>query len=374
MHRGARKFSGVTVFLILTLPAGLRADLRYQESTQITGGMLEGATKMLSFFGAKGLDKTMSTHYLKGDRLRTDNFVNNELTDTTLIRLDREDIVHIDHKKKSYTTVTFEQMRQQMQKAIEAMQHPNKTSTTDPKTDPKAPDVKFEPKISIKDTGETKVINGFNARHVIMSIQMEGQDQKTNDKGAFGVDSDLWLTKDISGFAEQREFYKKYAVKFGSTVMPRAMMTPSAAQDPRLGPAMEELRKESEKMDGVPVLTVSSVNISGTPAEGSQTSQPSSSSGEPSSNSDSQASSSKEDIAKNLSKALGGFGGFGHKKKREEPKPAETPPNSTSSSNAGTTTVNLMKSTTELKSLSNAALDASLFEIPQGYKLTQKSD
>src|SRR5262249_21356842 len=89
MYRGIRKFSGVTVVLILTLPAGLRADLKYQESTQITGGMLEGATKMLSFFGAKGLDKTMSTHYVKGDRLRTDNFVNNELTDTTIIRLDR---------------------------------------------------------------------------------------------------------------------------------------------------------------------------------------------------------------------------------------------------------------------------------------------
>lgn len=374
MHLRRKRLGGVltTSFLTLAFSAALRGDLKYQESTQITGGMLEGATKLMSFFGAKGLDKTMSTNYIKGDRLRTDSYVNNELTDSSIIRLDSEDIIHIDHKKKSYTVMTFEQMRQQMQKAMEAMQHPNKTSTNDTKTDAKAPDVKFEPKISIKDTGETKVINGFNTRHVLMSVQMEGQDQKTQDKGTFGVDSDLWITKDVSGFAERQEFYKKYALKFGSSLTPKGMMVPSAGQDPRIGPAMEELRKQAEKMEGVPVLTVTSVNVSGTPAEGSQSSQPSSSSREKDSSSESQQSSSKEAAAQNLSKVLGGFGGFGHKKKKEDPKPAESESSSAGSASAGPVSVNLMKSTTELNSLSNAALDASLFEIPQGYKLTQK--
>jgi hypothetical protein len=359
----------VTLLLALTLDPMFKADLKYQESNQITGGMLEGATKMMSFFGMKGLDRTMSTHYVKGDRLRTDSLVNNELTDSTIIRLDREDIINIDHKKKSYTLMTFEQMRQQMQKAMEAMQHPSKTS--DVKTDAKAPDVKVEPKISIKDTGETKVINGFNTRHVILSMQIEGQDQKTQDKGAMGADSDLWITKDVSGFAEQKEFYKKYAAKMGSMLMPRGMAA-SAGTDPRVGPAVAELSKQAEKMEGVPVLTVTSVNISGTPSEGTQSSQGSSSSSQTSSSSSSQESSGKEAVAESLGKVLGGFGGFGRKKKKEEPKPAASESSSAESSTTGPVSVNLMKMTSELKSLSNEPLDASLFEIPQGYKLTQK--
>ena len=71
-------------------------------------------------------------------------------------------------------------------------------------------------------------------------------------------------------------------------------------------------------------------------------------------------------------KVLGGFGGFGHKKKKEEPKPAPAESSSTSADSTGPVSVNLMKMTSELTSLSNAALDSSLFEVPQGYKLTQK--
>jgi hypothetical protein len=344
--------------------------LKYQESNQITGGMMEGAVKMMSFFGAKGLDKSISTHYIKGDRLRIDNLVNNQLTDSTIIRLDQEDIVNIDHKKKSYTVMTFEQMRQRMEKAMEAMQHQTKTS--DAKTDAKAPDVKVEPKVSIKDTGETKVINGFNTRHVIVSIQLEGQDQKTQDKGAFGTDSDLWVTPDASAFAERREFYKKYAVKLGSVMMPRGMAAPSAGQDPRVGSALAELQKQAEKMEGVPVLTITAINVSSTPSEKTQDSQQSTSSRETSSSSSSQESSGKDSVAEGLGKMLGGFGGFGHKKKKEEPKQPASESNSTSSSSQGPASVNLMKMTSELQSVSNSPLDASLFEIPQGYKLTQK--
>jgi hypothetical protein len=362
----------MTSLLMLILNTGLKADLKYQELTQITGGMLEGATKVMGFFGAKGLDNMLSTHYIKGDRMRTDNYSNNELTNTSIVRLDREEIVIIDHKKKSYTVMTFEQMRQQMEKAMEAMQNSGK----DPAKDPKAPDVKLEPKVSIKDTGETKVINGFNARHVILSIQMEGQDQKSKDKGSFGVDSDLWLTKDISDFGEQREFYQKYALKFGSPQMSRSMMGSPVAQDPRIGPAMEEFRKQAEKMEGVAVLTVANVNVSGTPAQGTQSSQDASSAHPSGSSADSQESLSSEAMAKSLGKVLGGFGGFGHKKKKEEPKPTETAqsasPSDASSSSPGAVSVNLMKTTTELKSVSNAGLDSGLFEVPQGYKLIQK--
>ena len=147
------------------------------------------------------------------------------------------------------------------------------------------------------------------------------------------------------------------------------MGMPPTGQDPRVGQSLEELRKQAEKMDGVPILSIASVNISGTSTGGS----PAEASQETSSGTDSQESLGKEALGKSLGKALGGFGGFGRKKKKdEEPKPAPPTQSSTGSSGVGSASVNLMKTTTELKSVSNAALDASLFEVPQGYRLTQK--
>ena len=359
-----------TLCLILTMSFVLKGDLKYLESTQITGGMMEGMTKMLGLFGAKGLTNTLSTNYIKGDRMRHDSFTNNELTHSEIVRLDREDVVSIDHKRKSYSVMTFEQIHQQMVKTMQSMKNPDKNADNNARKNSSNPDMKFEPKISIKDSGETRVINGYNTKHMIVSVQLEGQDQKTNDKGSFGVDSDLWITKDIQGFEEQKDFYKKYLLKMGTMFIPMGAGagTSPTAQDPRVGQALEELRKQSEKMEGVPVLTIASVNISGTSTGGSQSTQASSSSQETSSSTDSQ-----EAVGKSLGKVLGGFGGFGHKKKKdEEPKPTSPAQSPTSSSTAGSASINLMKTTTELKSVSNAALDAGLFEVPQGYQLTQK--
>jgi len=98
--------------------------------------------------------------------------------------------------------LTFEQIRQQMEKAMESIKNPNKNA----RKSPNEADLKLEPKISIKDSGETRVINGYNTRHMIVSVQLEKQDQKSKDKGSkssFEMDSDLWLTKDIRGVEEQ---------------------------------------------------------------------------------------------------------------------------------------------------------------------------
>jgi hypothetical protein len=110
--------------LTLLLPPShflLLADLKYEETTRITGGFLEGFSKMAGFFGAKGLNNTTTATYLKGDRLRTDNLEDGELTSSEIIQLDREEIITIDHKKKTYSVATFAERRAQMEKALEAM-------------------------------------------------------------------------------------------------------------------------------------------------------------------------------------------------------------------------------------------------------------
>ncbi|MEW5975687.1 MAG: hypothetical protein AB1898_07765 [Acidobacteriota bacterium] len=363
-HKMTRIAMTVAVFTVfLVLPCSVtRSDLKFQESTKISGGMIEGVSKMMGIFGAKGLDKTLTTTQIKGDLMRTDHYTGEELVSSEITRLDSEEIISLDHKKKKYSVMTFAQMRERLEKAMNAMSNPEKQSKS------KDSEVDWKVKASVKDGGESKVINGFHTKKVLMTIEMEAQNKKDQSTGTMMLNNELWVTKDISGFAEQARFYQKYAQKMGAEKFAHRMATSPAQAgmtDPRMRDAMAEMAKEMSKLDGVPVLTISSFNLDGSaPGE----------SGQPrpqSSQSSSTESAQPENVGKTLGKALGGFGGFGgfgKKKKKEEPVESSAP--ETAPSAAGP--ANLMTSTTELKNYSNATLDSSLFEIPAGYKLEKK--
>jgi len=371
MLRAAKQMRMVLGLVGIWLMIGpeLRADLKYEETTKITGGMMQSMTKMMGFFGAKGLDSQTTTHYLKGECKRTDHFTGTDLTTSEIVCLDRDQIINIDHKKKTYTVVTFEQLREQMAKAMETAKQ-RRAQMGQPQAPQPPSDVKVQPKITVKDTGESKLINGFNAKRFLMSFQLEAQDQKTQNQGEMGMDGDIWMTKDISGWEEERAFNVRYAQKMASPELVEQMKTMMAGvQDPRMGQGVSAMQANIDKMDGVPVLTVMSMKVSGTAPPDSQQSPPKQDTQKPQSN-DTQTSGSP--LPTNLGQVLGGLGGFGRKKKKEETQsqPKENSSVETKNTPSGTTTAtaNLMQMTTELKSLSKTGLDAILFEIPRGYK------
>jgi len=66
---------------------------------------------------------------------------------------------------------------------------------------------------------------------------------------------------------------------------------------------------------------------------------------------------------------LGGFGGFGRKKKPEQPKEeTKTDPAPSGSAPAGESSAVLMEMTTEMSGFSSAAVDPSRFAPPSGFK------
>ena len=147
-----RKWMGcLTVFTLLLTPSNflLLADLKYEETTRITGGFMEGFSKMAGFFGAKGLNNTTTATYVKGDRLPTDTFDEGDLTSSEIIQLDREEIIAIDHKKKAYSVVTFAERRAQMEKGARSHEEPKPKEARDQPAcgPPQDPNVKLEPKI-----------------------------------------------------------------------------------------------------------------------------------------------------------------------------------------------------------------------------------
>src|SRR3990172_2458920 len=83
-------------FLLLLSTVSLRADLKVEELTQMKGGMMEGVMKLARVFGGgKGMGNSATTVYVKGDRMRTDNLVENELESSEIIQLDKEQTVSI---------------------------------------------------------------------------------------------------------------------------------------------------------------------------------------------------------------------------------------------------------------------------------------
>jgi hypothetical protein len=91
------------------------ADFRYDETTQITGGTIVSMMKFVGAFSKdakKSTDPITSTVLVQGNRMARINPDHTEIID-----LDKETITTIDHKKKQYTVMTFDQMKQQMEEA-----------------------------------------------------------------------------------------------------------------------------------------------------------------------------------------------------------------------------------------------------------------
>src|SRR5690348_1529986 len=103
----------VTIAGATTLAAtSLLADFSYQETTKITGGVVVAAMKMAGVFSkqARQVGEPMqSTVAIKGDRM-----LHRSEHHATVIDLASETITSIDLDKKTYSVLTFEQMKQAM--------------------------------------------------------------------------------------------------------------------------------------------------------------------------------------------------------------------------------------------------------------------
>jgi hypothetical protein len=330
------------VFRKLAIIAGITAvgastvlaDFSYQETTKITGGVMVSAMKMVGVFSkqARQLGEPMqSTVSIKGDRM-----VHRSSTHTSIIDLGSQTITSIDPQKKTYSVMTFDELKQALAQMQQKMQQKK----------PDQPEMKFN--VAVDKTGKTKQINGFEANEMVLKMTMEGTDQKSGQKGSMVVTSDQWIAPSVPGYSEVRDFYKRMAEKINWT--PNGNMFMSR---PDVANGMAEVYKESAKLDGMPVFQTITMGGEGTvPADGS-TQQPAAQ----------QPPAERPSVGSALGGALGGKFGLGRKKPQQDP-----PPPSSSSSGGGSAQAVLIEMTTEMNDFSARAVDASQFEIPAGFK------
>ncbi len=345
----------IAIGLALTGLCGmtLRADFSYQQTAAITGGALAGLMKFAGAFSKQAREPIVSRVSVKGHRIAYANTHTVQISD-----LDKETITNIDLDRKTYSVMTFEQMKQQ----FEQMSQKAQAKKADGK------DVDMNMNVSAKNTGQTKDIDGLVAKELMLTMTVQGTDPKTGQTGGMDIRSDMWMAK-VPGYDEVRELQKLMGEKLGfvtgGSVLPM--------QRPELVKNMGELYKEIGKLEGMPIETVVAMGGIGMPSEGTANSNAASSSND--SSSTAQPKASDDAVATAMSRLgglAGGFGGFGRKKQKPEDsagtRQTGTPAKQTTSTDAPGS---LIEMTTRSSQFSTSPVDESHFAVPDGFKQVQ---
>jgi hypothetical protein len=314
--------------------SALLADFSYQETSTITGGMMAGVMKMAGVFSKQAREPIHSSVALKGDMMvhRSNNHIE-------IIDLSSQTITSVDLQKKTYSVMTFEQMKQMLDQLSEKMQQ---------QKDSGKGEVNW--KVSASATGNSKQIAGYDAKEMLMRMEMEGTDQQSGQKGSMVVTTHVWIAS-VPGSQEMRDFYKRMAEKLnwapgGNMFMSR----------PDMAKGMAEAAKEIAKLNGTPVLQTMSMGAEGTAPAGADgqaaaQSQP-----------QEQQPAERPSLGGALGGALGGHFGLGHHKPKDQ---QQAPANgSAPAGNSGS----LIDMTTEYSDFSSAPVDASQFAVPAGFR------
>jgi hypothetical protein len=361
--------SRVSLVVALTLATSpfLFADYTYQETTQITGGSIMHMMKMVGHFSSearKAGEPIVSTVYLKGNRMATVNADSMEIID-----LDKETITHVDIQKKTYTVVTFDQIRQQMENARQEMEKKQaEAPSSQPQANPSQDDVKTSFDVKVRKTGQEKQVSGLTGKEAILTMTMNATDQKTQQSGAMAITNDMWLVPEVPGYEQVREFHERMAKKLATAVSSLGVdFSRMLAQNPGATDALKGMGKEMQKIDGVPVQQImrmgTTVNGAPLPAASEAPLPPDNSPAMPSA-----GDVAKQSAASMLtSKIPFGFG----KKKKEQNDPPPPDQNAQNANAQQPTSAVLMESQTTITNFSSAPVEEGKFEVPAGFKQVQ---
>jgi hypothetical protein len=210
-----------SVILAATLAVAARADFSYTSTRKGTGAGQAGE---------------VSKHYLKGQKMMLD-FGNR----VVLVDFDAQTVTTVQTAQKTYTVAKFGDLGQALQQTG------------------------MEISADVKETGQKKVINGFNASEIVMTIQIDSpQAQQSGIK--MQMDMDIWFSADVPGSQEQKAFYQKNMGHF-----PWAAMAPGGS--PGMQKAMVDLQRKMAALNGVPVLEIIKMKAGGDGAQAAQAQQ-----------------------------------------------------------------------------------------------------
>jgi hypothetical protein len=315
---------------VIVLPCSpLLADFSYEETSTITGGMVAGMMKVAGVFSKQAREPIHSTIALQGDKM-----MHRSANNASIVDLGSQTITTVDFQKKTYTVMTFDEMKQMLDQMSQKMKQNDKG------------EMQF--KVSADNTGKTQQVAGFDAREMVLKMELEGTDKQSGQKGSMVITTDMWIAPAVPGYSEVRDFYKRMAEKLNWTPGGNMFMA-----NPQVSQGMAEVYKEIAKLDGMPVLQNVTMGAEGTAPSGGE--QPQAAAPPP-------QQQPKPSVGDALGSALGGRFGLGRKK--QAPPQEQPPAENTGSAGNGS----LLEMKTEMSGFSASAVDAGQFSVPAAFK------
>jgi hypothetical protein len=351
----------------------VQADITIQQQVNVDGF---GPSK----FGAM---EGKSSTAIAGDKARTEeqNQFKSRLlralakgSDTVrIIRLDAELIDEIDVTKQQYTEQTFQQMREQTERALQSAQTSPQAAQERRDAPSGAPvdESKCQwspPRSELKQSGEHATIAGADASRATITVTTTCTDPTKGTSCDFVFLLDEWLASDVPGTAETRAFWQAYAQKLNLTgALADSMQSSSPQVFNRYQNGWGEAIRQAGGLKGFPVKSVFAMQFGG-PQCKDDSSGNSSSGGAGGDSSSSSSGSSVSSVptspsAAVSSAALGLFNKL-HKKDDSQQQASTTP--------VAPGMVQMFQMSTETIGISTGSIPSALFEVPAGYKKVDK--
>jgi hypothetical protein len=349
---------------VLLLAGTILADVTVKSTIENTGlgGMMNmQGTQQLLISG----DKSKSVSSMKMTNKVVKFFGGGKPLETAEItRLDKELFWNLNIKEKSYTEMTFAQMK--------AMMEAGMAKAKEEKDKHKSDSLQMSTEIKVTPTGKTQTICGYTASEVLISMTFEGKDSSSGKSGKMILDADMWMAKDVPGYAEFQAFQKSMAQKMGLTGPGQSDFSKQLAG---FGVDAKVMYEKMKGIEGMSLMTVVSIipegldTIMAKANDSLQAAKTRKAEGDAAKDSASEKTDqtsiqSADDAKKSAMKKIGGL--FGKKKdknkeadeKAKQPQAAEKP--------------YLFNMTTTVTEISQGAISASEFDIPDGYKLKKE--
>jgi hypothetical protein len=257
----------LTLTMLAAAAHTVRADVRADEKAKVEfAGMLG---RMFNLFGGKGArEGVTSTVAVKGDRKATLNETTGQIID-----LAEEKVYDLDLRKKTYKVTTFDELRRQMEEARQKAEEQDRKAQAEEKTEektekPSSPPAdekqpQAEVDVDVKNTGQTKTINGYDTHESVMTITVREKGKTLEEGGGTVLTSDMWLGPQIPAMKEIADFDMRYAQKlYGAMIagVSPEQMAQATAMYPGMKQALGRMNAEGTKLTGTAIQTVTTMD------------------------------------------------------------------------------------------------------------------
>jgi hypothetical protein len=233
------------------------ADVRTEQKSRVEFGGVLG--RMMNMFGGKSArEGVVSTVAVKGNRKATLNEDTGQIVD-----LGEEKVYDLDLKRKTYKVTTFAELRRRMEEARKKAEQDARKEQPKEETSKREEQPQVEIDFDIKNTGQKKMVNGFDTHEAVMTITVRERGKTLEQGGGMVVTSDMWLAPKIAAMREIADFDMRYAQKlYGTTVsgVSAEQMAAALAMYPMMKEALGRMSAEGAKLEGTPILTTTTMD------------------------------------------------------------------------------------------------------------------